>query len=229
MDECGGQAPNATCIRPRPRPQCSHDGPGSSSCSYPLVVIMTLSSDPMNYTAIAYYTRLPSRRTIWRRCPTHSTTRHRHRRLKPSSRSVRHTAAASRVRMTQYAYIPSLYSICTLIRVQLKEPFCQPFGNRQLMHCTSSSPLTPSSPNAPSPDTPIELDKAGNPVTGLVPAWASCGRIPARERADFWEFVGCNAFIAACALGAVIVRGRKISALATRELAARIGVGVRAV
>ncbi|KZV76870.1 hypothetical protein PENSPDRAFT_645959 [Peniophora sp. CONT] len=109
----------------------------------------------------------------------------------------------------------------------LKEPFCQPFGNRQLMHCTSSSPLSPSSPSADTP--PTELDKSGNPVTGLVPAWASCGRIPARERADFWEFVGCNAFIAACALGAVIVRGRKISAMATRELAARIGVGVRAV
>ncbi|VDC03765.1 unnamed protein product [Peniophora sp. CBMAI 1063] len=112
----------------------------------------------------------------------------------------------------------------------LKEPFCQPFGNRQLMHCTSSSPVTPSDSAASSFDTPpTELDKSGNPVTGLVPAWASCGRIPARERADFWEFIACNAFIAACALGAVVVRGRKISALATRELAARIGVGVRAV
>lgn len=111
--------------------------------------------------------------------------------------------------------------ICSRVG-QLKEPFCQPFGNRQLMHCTSSTPSS-------SVDAPTELDKSGNPVTGLVPAWASCGRIPARERADFWEFVACNAFIAACALGAVVVRGRKISALATRELAARIGVGVRAV
>ena len=53
---------------------------------------------------------------------------------------------------------------------QLHEPFCQPFGNRRLLHCRE----------ADSPD----VDKEGELL-----AWESCGRIVAKERADFFEFV----------------------------------------
>ncbi|EPQ53628.1 hypothetical protein GLOTRDRAFT_139794 [Gloeophyllum trabeum ATCC 11539] len=80
----------------------------------------------------------------------------------------------------------------------LHEPFCQPFGNRRLMHCQASQ--------------------------GETPAWQSCGRIPEQERADFYEFVACNLAFALVALGLVVVRTRRMEAMLARRIAARIGL-----
>ncbi|KIK94727.1 hypothetical protein PAXRUDRAFT_33370 [Paxillus rubicundulus Ve08.2h10] len=106
----------------------------------------------------------------------------------------------------------------------LHEPFCQPFGNRRLMHCspnrTSSYfhepmptwyPYPTSTPSAP-------------PIQGETPAWQSCGRIPAQERADFYEFLACNVFLASVALGIALVRSKAVEARQARRLAARIGL-----
>lgn len=51
------------------------------------------------------------------------------------------------------------------------QPFCQPFGNRRLLHCKPSSHDT-------------KAKQAGE-----VPAWEACGKVVAKERQDFWEFV----------------------------------------
>ncbi|KAF9069513.1 hypothetical protein BDP27DRAFT_1222513 [Rhodocollybia butyracea] len=119
---------------------------------------------------------------------------------------------------------------------ELDKPFCQPFGNRRLMHCknattSSSSYYTPSThdPRAmfgppgsehnskPGPHPPIR------PV-GETPAWESCGRIISQERADFYEFIACNVLFALCAILVVYVRSRRRHALHARQLAARIGL-----
>ncbi|KAF9226359.1 hypothetical protein BS17DRAFT_777109 [Gyrodon lividus] len=63
-----------------------------------------------------------------------------------------------------------------------------------------------------------------SPVHGETPAWQSCGRIPAQERADFYEFLACNVFLAAGALGVALVRSRAVEARQARRLAARIGL-----
>ena len=60
---------------------------------------------------------------------------------------------------------------------------------------------------------------------GVTEAWESCGRIPAKERADFWEFVLSNTLFAAGALGIVYFRSNQLAALRARNLAARIGIG----
>jgi hypothetical protein len=95
-------------------------------------------------------------------------------------------------------------------RTQLQEPFCQPFGNRRLMHCFESA----------DPDAQHTADPKGE-----TPAWESCGRIVEREHADFWEFIACNVFFAAIALSFVVVRSKRLQALQARQLAARIGLG----
>jgi len=99
----------------------------------------------------------------------------------------------------------------------LHEPFCKPFGNRRLMHCTS----TPSTLHAPPPARPPT-----NPDTfqGETPAWESCGRILDQERADFWEFVACNALFAAISLSVLFARSKRLQTLKGRQLAARIGL-----
>ncbi|KIM69502.1 hypothetical protein SCLCIDRAFT_1207939 [Scleroderma citrinum Foug A] len=99
----------------------------------------------------------------------------------------------------------------------LHEPFCQPFGNRRLMHC-SPNPEVPAWHPHPSSAPP------SIPNQGETPAWQSCGRIPSQEREDFYEFVGCNLFFAGAALAITLVRSRIVEARQTRRLAARIGL-----
>ena len=60
-----------------------------------------------------------------------------------------------------------------------------------------------------------------------VPAWESCGRIPSKERADFFEFVLCNVIFAALAIAGVLIRSEKMRVVRARRLAARIGVTLR--
>lgn len=94
---------------------------------------------------------------------------------------------------------------------QLHEPFCQPFGNRRLMHCTPTS-------STPAPSSP------GPSGSGEIPAWESCGRIVEKERGDFYEFLACNVFIALLAVGVVLVRSKQLKTMQARQLAARIGL-----
>jgi len=118
----------------------------------------------------------------------------------------------------------------------LQEPFCQPFGSRRLMHCANGT--TPSShPSSAHTDRPPLLDDRGadfsisraaeQPHThaGETLAWAACGRIVTKERADFFEFVACNLLFAAVASFGVFTRSRRLRALQARQLAARIGLG----
>lgn len=123
---------------------------------------------------------------------------------------------------------------------QLHEPFCKPFGNRRLMHCTPITsttqpreppppPRPPTRPNAkvpPQHHTPPSHPPPTNPkvLQGETPAWESCGRIPETERADFWEFIACNVFFAAISLGVLFARSKRLQALRGRQLAARIGL-----
>ncbi|KAI0684908.1 hypothetical protein BC835DRAFT_588407 [Cytidiella melzeri] len=116
----------------------------------------------------------------------------------------------------------------------LNEPFCQPFGNRRLMHCTpspsSSLDFTPphhrppnSNPRTPdSTPLPPTLQEDGH--QGEIPAWESCGRIVEKERGDFYEFIACNLGIAAVAVTVVLVRSKQLKAMQARHLAARIGL-----
>ncbi|KAF6757806.1 hypothetical protein DFP72DRAFT_224873 [Ephemerocybe angulata] len=130
----------------------------------------------------------------------------------------------------------------------LGEPFCQPFGNRRLMHCVtnttspSSIPPTGSSGSSSSPyddeHSPHERSSSHSraqaskpkPVSkeeGRTLAWESCGRIPRQEKADFFEFVACNVAFVIISLAVVIWRSRVVKARQQRVLAARIGVGGR--
>lgn len=112
--------------------------------------------------------------------------------------------------------------------LQLHEPFCQPFGNRQLVHCLLS----------------VEEDErihhgGVHPVPGEIPAWSSCGRIVAQETADFWEFAVrfafagntsyfliiwqlCNAFFASIGLFVLYKRSRSVAEQRRKALVARI-------
>ncbi|KAH8817695.1 hypothetical protein DL96DRAFT_1623110 [Flagelloscypha sp. PMI_526] len=92
----------------------------------------------------------------------------------------------------------------------LNQPYCQPFGNRRLMHC---SPLTP-------PDHSENSQHS----TGEVLAWSACGRIPNVERRDYFEFILCNFLFAAVAIFIVWARERKMRLGRARVLAARIGL-----
>jgi len=128
----------------------------------------------------------------------------------------------------------------------LHEPFCQPFGNRRLMHCRpphtppSSAPSvtdptnpgpTTSSSNSHAKHTTSQLDshhtKQAYPSdrnVGEIPAWESCGRIVEKERADFYEFFGFNLVLAGLAIFGVLARTRTLQAMQARHLAARIGL-----
>ncbi|RPD71767.1 hypothetical protein L226DRAFT_426969, partial [Lentinus tigrinus ALCF2SS1-7] len=102
----------------------------------------------------------------------------------------------------------------------LHEPFCQPFGNRRLMHCVpASSTTTPgTSPTLPHNHSPTESPQ------GEIPAWESCGRIVEKERADFYEFFACNLFVGVLAIAILLARSKRLQALQARQLAARIGL-----
>ena len=103
---------------------------------------------------------------------------------------------------------------------QLHEPFCQPFGNRRLMHCVPAS--TSTSDLSPTPTTHIHSPTAT--IRGEIPAWESCGRIVEQERADFYEFLACNLFIAVLAITVLLARSKRLQAVQARQLAARIGL-----
>jgi len=129
----------------------------------------------------------------------------------------------------------------------LREPFCQPFGNRRLLHCLPPLPL----PDSTHPNTnphhrpesfahPTSADRppgfhvsdedhghhdGENLLPGETIAWESCGRIVVQEHADFWEFVACNLLFVCIALVLVFVRSRRMNTLQARHLAARIGLG----
>ncbi|KAF7306458.1 Pleiotropic drug resistance ABC transporter protein [Mycena indigotica] len=121
-----------------------------------------------------------------------------------------------------------------------KEPFCQPFGTRRLMHCangTAPVPISHSSSSNPFNfgHAPQLNDRAfwssqteqapGHSHEGETLAWAPCGRSVAQERADFLEFVACNVIFAAVAVFGVVTRARRMQLMQARTLAARIGLG----
>ncbi|TBU31459.1 hypothetical protein BD311DRAFT_689099 [Dichomitus squalens] len=100
----------------------------------------------------------------------------------------------------------------------LHEPFCQPFGNRRLMHCVPVS-------TAGGPPTSVtHIHSPTETIRGEIPAWESCGRIVEQERADFYEFFACNLFIAIIAITVVLARSKRLQAIQARQLAARIGL-----
>ncbi|KAI0271023.1 hypothetical protein BGY98DRAFT_923162, partial [Russula aff. rugulosa BPL654] len=134
----------------------------------------------------------------------------------------------------------------------LKEPFCQPFGNRRLLHCFPPSPpsgpdSTHSDPNPHhNPDNLNRPTSVGRPpgshavdeesphrhpdgseilLPGETIAWESCGRIVIQERADFYEFIACNLLFVCVALVLVIWRSKRMNTMQARQLAARIGLG----
>ncbi|PVG01892.1 hypothetical protein CPB86DRAFT_751874 [Serendipita vermifera] len=95
----------------------------------------------------------------------------------------------------------------------LHEPFCQPFGNRRLMHCLPSNTTT-TTPHGP----------GSHPILGEIPAWETCGRIVGQETADFWEFVLCMGALSLVSLFILYTRSRRVTALRRRALVARIGI-----
>ena len=104
----------------------------------------------------------------------------------------------------------------------MNEPFCQAFGNRRLMHCLNSTSIIAPEQTQPS-NGPVDHPDAPHPE-GEILAWESCGRIPARERADFYEFVACNVVFALISLCILFLRSRRLQLMQARHLAARIGL-----
>ncbi|KAG5341403.1 hypothetical protein C0989_010769 [Termitomyces sp. Mn162] len=72
-------------------------------------------------------------------------------------------------------------------------------------------------------DVDFDASKAEHPE-GETPAWGSCGRIVAQERADFFEFMACNIIFAAIALFVLFARSKRLRLRQARQLAARIGM-----
>ncbi|KAK7439404.1 hypothetical protein VKT23_017625 [Stygiomarasmius scandens] len=101
----------------------------------------------------------------------------------------------------------------------LQEPFCQPFGNRRLMHCRNAT--SPSSHDRDLHEGPRQSQSL---PLGETLAWEACGRIVGQERADFYEFVGCNLLFAVVSIVVVFLRSRRLHAMQARQLAARIGL-----
>ncbi|KAI9458922.1 hypothetical protein BJY52DRAFT_404784 [Lactarius psammicola] len=126
----------------------------------------------------------------------------------------------------------------------MREPFCQPFGNRRLLHCLPSPPPDLEHPDANSNPDNLSRPAAvthppgsnavdpysqhryadGELLEGETVAWESCGRIVVQERADFWEFVACNLLFVCIALVLVILRSKRMTAMHARQLATRIGL-----
>lgn len=123
----------------------------------------------------------------------------------------------------------------------LDEPFCQPFGNRRLMHCAPAPTLPAHPPDFPDPlsdpQSPPFADDVPPPShdrppsfldsgtrQGEIPAWEPCGRIVEKERGDFYEFLACNVGIAILALLVLFARSKRLQAMHARQLAARIGL-----
>jgi hypothetical protein len=87
------------------------------------------------------------------------------------------------------------------------------------MHCTPAAPS--SLPLHPTDRTPSRPEAYRG---GEIPAWESCGRIVAKERGDYYEFLACNLGIALVAVGVVFMRSKRLQAMQARQLAARIGL-----
>ncbi|KAH7882391.1 hypothetical protein F5I97DRAFT_358417 [Phlebopus sp. FC_14] len=133
------------------------------------------------------------------------------------------TAQATNTSMPQLAICRPFGECEPCPQDALHEPFCQPFGNRRLMHCSpnrTSPSLVPMPTWYPYPTT----TPSATPTQGETPAWQSCGRIPAQERADFYEFVACNMLFCAAAVAVALVRSKVVEARQARRLAARIGL-----
>ncbi|KAJ7885183.1 hypothetical protein B0H14DRAFT_2699979 [Mycena olivaceomarginata] len=114
----------------------------------------------------------------------------------------------------------------------LQEPFCQPFGSRRLMHCGNGNSTASSPDHTDRPPLlddrdfiPRAAEQQPHSHAGETLAWAACGRIVTKERADFFEFVACNLLFATIAIFGVYTRSRRLRALQARQLAARIGLG----
>jgi hypothetical protein len=65
---------------------------------------------------------------------------------------------------------------------QRNEPFCQPYGNRRLLHCVPKG-------HAHHDITPAEGGELSNLHEKEIPAWEACGKVVLKERQDYWEFV----------------------------------------
>lgn len=56
----------------------------------------------------------------------------------------------------------------SLTLVQLKQPFCMPFGNRRLLHC---------------------VPRGAGADAHKIPAWEACGKVVKQEKHDFYSFI----------------------------------------
>ncbi|KIY45077.1 hypothetical protein FISHEDRAFT_21563, partial [Fistulina hepatica ATCC 64428] len=102
----------------------------------------------------------------------------------------------------------------------LHEPFCQPFGNRRLLHCNVAEPASSHNTVAHSllgTDSGTHEHEAGETL-----AWESCGRVVVKERVDFYEFIVCNAFFAIIAVALTYLRLKRLEQRKSRQVAARI-------
>ncbi|TFK20652.1 hypothetical protein FA15DRAFT_673282 [Coprinopsis marcescibilis] len=118
----------------------------------------------------------------------------------------------------------------------MHQPFCQPFGNRRLVHCVNATAVAHAAGSPrwaqkegdsnPPPEHNKQVDstRPPPPPEGEQLAWEACGRIPAQERADFLEFVACNVIFVIVALAIVFWRSKVVQARQARVLAARIGL-----
>ncbi|KAI0659409.1 hypothetical protein C8Q70DRAFT_139973 [Cubamyces menziesii] len=111
----------------------------------------------------------------------------------------------------------------------LHEPFCQPYGNRRLVHCVPTSIPTPTSTwthafTSPPSGTLPSVSPTPQTTQGETLGWESCGRIVETERADFYEFFACNLFLAILSITVVLARSKRLQAIQARQLAARIGL-----
>lgn len=96
------------------------------------------------------------------------------------------------------------------------------------MHCvngTSTGPAdnTHTTGTDATPTSSLDHDEPEHPE-GETLAWESCGRIPSRERADFYEFIACNILFAVISLVVLFARSKRLQAIHARRLAARIGL-----
>lgn len=152
-------------------------------------------------------------------------------------RAIRNMRTLSRGCSKSYIFTFHLLSLFPFLmlkqneHLKLHEPFCQPFGNRRLVHCRPASSLTPLSSTSPPTNPNSNPNTYPDPSLdhmdghqGETPAWESCGRIVERERADFYEFVACNLGLAIVALFVLFARSKRLRAMHARQLAARIGL-----
>src|SRR6266540_2767648 len=72
---------------------------------------------------------------------------------------VRHLVLANHVLLRQYVLtFVVAEGVLIYLRFQLNQPYCRPFGNRRLVHCTNGTADTPDSPSHPSahhPEPPL--------------------------------------------------------------------------